>query len=355
MIRNLTVLLLVGLASAQEAASRPTTTSRATTFDATRSDAAAERFFAKSGLAGAGLALGDRTGALHVKWFGTYGEKTVVPIASASKWLAGSVVMALVDRGKLDLDAPVAKYLPEFAESHPALTVRMLMNHTSGLPKSDAGVHDVRIPMREAARRAAALDPVAAPGVHFEYGGVAMQVAGAVCEVVGGKPWRELFTTLIGDPCKLTATRWGALARAPNPMVAGGAWSSLGDYGRFLTMLARGGELDGVRVLSADAVRTLTEDRTGSAEKGDSSLLRALGARGYGVGCWVDSKRKDGTTIEASSPGAFGFLPWVDLEHGTWGVWMIEEHRIAQGALPALLLAVRVAARADLAALTRDH
>ena len=339
------------LAVSAPAQSRPSDPeSRPLAPDFTSSNDAADRFLAKSGLPGAALQIGTREAPVHTRYLGAYSEKTVVPIASASKWLSGALLMTLVDDGKVDLDAAVGKYLPEFSGDKERITVRMLMNHTSGLPANDDRVHDFRITMREAARRASELELVSDPGTRFAYGGVAMQVAGALCEVAGGASWNDLFQKRIATPCKLQHTRFGVLARAKNPMVAGGAVSSLDEYGRFLRMIVNEGELDGVRVLSAESVRELLTDRTGKADPRTSLLTRAVGARGYGVGCWVDEKHDQGQTTRASSPGAFGFLPWVDLERGAWAVWMIED-RSRRSGLQVAALNLRKAIQHDLATL----
>ncbi|MEA1883556.1 MAG: serine hydrolase domain-containing protein [Thermotogota bacterium] len=80
-----------------------------------------------------GFAMADREKSLRVD------EETVFNIASVSKVFAATAIMLLVDEGKIDLDEPVTRYLTEFKSPDPRyreVTVRMLLNHTSGLAGS---------------------------------------------------------------------------------------------------------------------------------------------------------------------------------------------------------------------------
>ena len=73
---------------------------------------------------------------LHRFAVGGIGTRTVMPIASASKWLTSATLMTFVDQGMLSLDDPVAKYLPSFSGEKATITVRELLSHTSGLPSA---------------------------------------------------------------------------------------------------------------------------------------------------------------------------------------------------------------------------
>ena len=70
---------------------------------------------------------------LHDETFGNWTMQTVVPIASASKWLTAATLMTFVDHGRMRLDDPVSNYLPGFDGAKQAITVRMLLSHTHGL------------------------------------------------------------------------------------------------------------------------------------------------------------------------------------------------------------------------------
>jgi len=88
---------------------------------------------------GASMVLVQRGRVVFLKHYGDFDPSTVVPIASASKWISASVIMALVDEGKLSLDDRVSQYIPSFTGNKSAITIRQLFSHTSGLP-SDTGL-----------------------------------------------------------------------------------------------------------------------------------------------------------------------------------------------------------------------
>lgn len=297
------------------------------TADFTTVDARARAWLAESGLPGAGLLVVRDGSVVHEAYYGAYDERTVVPIASASKWLAGALVLALVDERELALDDPVSKYVPEFTGDKAAITVRQLFDHTSGLPSTSGERGGPFSTLERAARDLAGVDLVSAPGRVFRYGGDAMQVGGRVVEVAGGASWNELFAKHLAKPLGLVHTHWGAFGLSRNPQIAGGAVTTLPEYGRFVRMLLAGGEFDGRRVLSAAAVRELVTDHTGDAEIASVELTRRVGSRGYGVGCWVERKDARGATTAASSPGAFGFWPHVDFERRVAVVWMVSDRR----------------------------
>ena len=126
---------------------------------------------------------------------------------SQTKGFCGVTVAMLVEEGKLSLDDPVAKYLPEFATLNVAqkdkdgkvvrvpaknvLTIRMVMNHTGGLCM-DIPTKNKRgwpaIPLRDAAREAAALPLLFEPGTGVNYSNTGIDIGAAVVEVVTGKP-----------------------------------------------------------------------------------------------------------------------------------------------------------------------
>ncbi len=304
------------------AAGRSTT---APAFDFSRADTEAEKFLKESGLPGAAIIVVYDGRIVHERYFGSYTAATVVPIASASKWLAGATVMALVDEGRIRLDDPVSTYLEGFDGDKASMTVRQLFNHTSGLPGDDTAVQNPLSTTARAADAAARLTLRSKPGAEFRYGGVAMQVGARAAELAAKKSWREVFADEISGPLAMKDTKFGRLGRAENPQVAGGASSTARDYAAFLTMLLSKGVYDGKRVLSEDSVRELVRDTRGSAKLSVATPARMAASSGYGVGCWVERKDKDGATLAASSPGAFGFRPWVDFERNYACVWMIED------------------------------
>ena len=88
---------------------------------------------------------------IYRKSFGSHTADKVVPVASASKWLSGALIMTLVDEGKLSLDDTVSKYLPEFGGEKSNITIRHLFSHTSGLPSETRCRNDKRTTLERCA------------------------------------------------------------------------------------------------------------------------------------------------------------------------------------------------------------
>ncbi|MDQ3606392.1 MAG: beta-lactamase family protein, partial [Gemmatimonadota bacterium] len=292
-------------------------------------------------------------------------DSTVYDIASLTKVVATTTaVMLLVDDGRMALDAPVRRYLPEFGGGNKdRVTVRQLLAHTSGLPSwSDAAGGT---PERALAR-VISTPLKAAPGSRVEYSDVGFVVLWAAAESAAGEPLAELLGRRVFHPLAMASTRFrpgaGCAACAPtlrNPDggvlqgvvhdpiarrlggVTGnaGLFSTADDLGRFAAMLAGGGELAGVRVLKEQTVRAFTQRQTGTK-------TRALG--------W-DTRSESGTgpaglPMSASSFGHTGFTGtslWVDPERGTWTVLLA--NRTFDPRAPNRIQAVRRMVHAEVA------
>ncbi len=286
-------------------------------------DALAEQWVKQVKLPGAALYVMHDGKVLHERFFGDYNAKTVIPIASASKWLSGAVIMSLVDDKLLDLDKPIGEYVPSLPDDKKPITLAQLFSHTSGLPSDIDGVSTWFASTDEVFKAAGEAKLDAEPGAAFRYGGASMQLAAAIACKVTGKSWHDLFKERIAKPCEMTNTQFGRLGATTNPQVAGGASSTLGDYANFLTMIANKGTFKGKRVLSEASVAAMLKDRTKGAKKSRASLMRMLDGSGYGIGNWVDARDSKGEATANSSPGAFGFIPWIDQERKVVGIWMM--------------------------------
>lgn len=286
-------------------------------------------------LEGAALLVGNRDGILHEAYFGDYGPSTVVPLASATKLISGAAIMTLIDDGRLDPDAPVRIYLPDdfsFANAglKSTMTVRQMFSHTTGLPGGDGDepiLNNPTITLAESAAQIACCVPLEAfPGASFQYGGLSMQVAGRVAEVISGQDWESFVDTALSQPLGLTTIDYQGLGPTTNPRVPGSAQSSLTDYGRVLEMLLGGGAVSGpdglVRVLSEQSVQSMLVDRTVGLPWRSPPPLGGEDY-GYGFGVWVSRTDDAGDTLEYTSPGAFGCTPWVDLERGIYGIILV--------------------------------
>jgi len=246
---------------------------------------------------------------LYRGYFGDIGPGTAIDVASASKWVAGLVIMALVGQGRLRLDMTLADAGLVSTGPKAGITLAQLMSHTSALPDTGPFWQDRRYPTpRAAAAKLADMDLIGSPGGVFAYAGVSMEVAAFMAEQAGGADWNSLFRRLIADPLGLSpACRWG-----DRWGVAGGLIASPDDFERILLLIARQGVMeDGQRLLPADIFPAMEHDQIGTARrKQQPSAAQAM--QGYGIGMWCEQREADGTCPTISSPGYFGTWPRID-------------------------------------------
>ena len=146
---------------------------------------------------------------------------------SQTKGFCGVTIAILVEEGKISLDDPVSKYLPEFGtlwvktsekdgvrtltKAKNTLTVRMVMNHTGGfpfeLPNGQAmGGWSRRMPLRSVAATAASQPILFEPGTNVRYSNVGIDIGAAVVEVVTGKRWEQFLQERVFDPLGMKAS-----------------------------------------------------------------------------------------------------------------------------------------------------
>jgi CubicO group peptidase (beta-lactamase class C family) len=278
-------------------------------------------------------------------------------IASQSKPVTAVALMMLVDEGKVKLDDPVEKYLPEFKEvqigivkekgqtpslekpKHP-ITVRQILSHTSGLPFQSAVEKPTLdgLPLREAVLSYAKTPLIAEPGTKYQYSNAGINTAGRIIEVVSGMSYEDfLDKRLFGplgmkdttfwpsekqlqrlaktykpnaDKTGLEETRIGQLKYPLSdrekryPMPAGGLFSTAADVARFCQMLLNNGTFEGKRYLSEAAVAELTKKQTGELKDN------------YGLGFAVGGTFGHG--------GANATNMTIDPKRGLVFVWMVQ-------------------------------
>jgi len=211
---------------------------------------------------------------------------TIFDVASLTKLFTTVAVLREVDRGRLGLDDPVARYLPGFAANGKAtVTVRHLLTHTGGLVEDvDLRAYGNRADALAAAL-AAPIEPGLRPGGQFHYSDVGLIVAGALVERVTGRRLDEVVRAGITGPLgmrdtgylpatasrdRIAATEYrpgaGILRGvahdenvAPLDGVAGhaGMFSTARDLAVFCQMLLDGGRYGDVRILREDTVRAM--------------------------------------------------------------------------------------------------
>jgi CubicO group peptidase (beta-lactamase class C family) len=262
------------------------------------------------GLDGVAAVARHRGSTLYRGYFGAIGPATPVPVASASKWVAGLLVMCFVADGRLRLDMTLgeAAIAPK-ASPTAAITLAQLMSHTSGLPNPGPWRQDRRYATpADAARAVPGLDLSGPPGTVFAYGGLSMQVAAFLVEKAGEADWNSLFRRRIADPLGLSpACRWG-----DKWGVAGGLAATPDDYEHILSMImAKGLTPDGRRILPESAFAAM-ERNLSAGTKRLSLPDAAESLAGYGLGVWCETANADGSCPVISSPGAFGTYPRID-------------------------------------------
>jgi CubicO group peptidase (beta-lactamase class C family) len=238
-------------------------------------------------------------------------------IASQSKPITAAALMILSDEGKVHLDDPIEKYLPEFrgqmvvAEkaktqivlhppNHP-ITVRETLSHISGMPFRSA-LEEPTLdcwPLKVRVKSYAMTPLDFQPGTKWQYRNAGINTAARVIEVVTGKPFEAFLDERLFQPLEMhNATFWPTEAQTARiatayrpgpgkkgleatkidqlhypltdrterfPMPAGGLFATAHDLARFYRMLLNDGELEGRRILSPAAVKELTSKQTPQA------------------------------------------------------------------------------------------
>lgn len=195
---------------------------------------------------------------------------TKVYVASAGKWVAAAVIGAVVDRTDLDWNDSVKKWIPEFKNDVKGMiTLRQLLSHTSGVrPYLPEPRVDNYNQLDSAVMEILPLDTVFTPGTRFEYGGLAMQIAGRMAEKAMNKEFEELFQELIARPLGMKNSHFTPVNTDGGhaPMLGGGLCTTLYDYIRFLDMIYHNGVFEEKQILKPETIHEMQADQVGNAE-----------------------------------------------------------------------------------------
>jgi len=188
-------------------------------------------------------------------------------MASITKFLTGVLVMQFVDRGLLDLDAPLDRYLPELSSTTPcALTLRHLLTHTSGLSWAGEWASDWNPSLENQIAQAL---PYLVPGRTFRYHRAGYALTAKVLERISGQSVPRLFDTMIFTPLGMDHSF------ADNTY--GGLYAPAGDLARFGQMLLAQGRYGQYQILSSEAFHALLPQPLRS---GEFELQKT-----WGIGC----------------------------------------------------------------------
>jgi CubicO group peptidase (beta-lactamase class C family) len=279
-------------------------------------------------------------------------------IASQSKPITATALMMLVDEGKVSVDDPVEKYLPEFREQmvvaerdanhvllrrprHP-ITVKNVLSHTSGLPfKSVLEEPTLDLFPLTARVRSYAMTPLEfEPDSKYQYSNAGINTVARIIEVVAGRPYEEFLDERLCQPLGMKDTTFwpskeqvARIAKAYKPgggnrgleettigqlyypltdrtqrfpMPAGGLFSTAHDIACFYQMLLNDGQLNGKRYLSELAVKQLTSRQTPPELTDSYGFGFAVGGNTFGHG------------------GAYSTNTIVDTQRGLILVWLVQ-------------------------------
>ena len=282
----------------------------------------------RESLDGAALVVIQNGNVIYETYFGSYTVDTRIPIASASKWLSAIAVERLVDRQQMSWSDTVGHYFPSAPADKQAITLGQLFSHTAGMQTDDSNcLHNRLVSLDSCAQEILALPLAYSVGTTFAYGGNSIQVAGRMAEIASGKTWDQLFQDELTTQLDMPDTDFAAGISFPpyvhvnNPLVAGGARSSLHDYAHVVQMIAQHGSWNGAAYLDAAGVLEMQKDQThGAAIAYTPDPL----AHGYGYGEWRNAIDAAGVAVQVSSTGKFGTSPWVDNQLGVAAVFLVQ-------------------------------
>ncbi|MEO7520756.1 MAG: serine hydrolase [Gemmatimonas sp.] len=306
-------------------------------------DRVVQRGLAAGGYPGAAVVVGRKGYSVWSRGFGSLdwtgrgrvsARESIYDLASLTKVVATTTaVIVLYDQGKIELEAPVSRYIPEYTGGlKDQVTVRHLLTHRAGLP---AGRELWRIANNPQEARAAVLaTPIAcAPGRCYEYSDLGADILGFVVEAASGQRLDTFLDSAVFSRLGMTDTHFrldaaDAARTAPTEIapprgyplrgevhdenayalggIAGhaGLFSTASDLSVFAQMLLDGGTYDGVRIVADSTVSLFTKRAVGSRAlgwdtcDGDGGCGQHLSERAYGhtgftgTSLWIDPDRQ---------------------------------------------------------------
>jgi len=317
---------------------------------------------------------------------------TMFWIASMTKPITATAIMMLRDEGKLSVDDPVEKNLPEFknqwlvenkskdslALKRPArpVTLKDLLTHTSGV--ADAPITGRDLSLGELVLLYSQQPLKSEPGGKWEYNNSAINTLGRVVEVVSGETFEGFLQKRIFKPLGMKDTTFypsggqlkrvaksyepgtnglkeisigfikGPLdSRARPAFPSGGLFSTASDMFRFYQMVLNGGTWESKRIVSRESVEMMTKTQTGELKTGFTEGMS------FGLG-WAVVREPKGITSMLSKGtyghgGAYGTQGWVDPEKQMIFVLMIQRAKLQNADASAVRQALQEAAVAAIA------
>ena len=318
-----------------------------------------------------GIVCQEAVGKLNLESGSPLPKDALFRIASMTKPITAIGIMQLVEQGKLSVDDPVEKHLPEFKgqmliteKSGDSVTlkkpsrpiqIRDLLTHTSGLSSFPAGLqdsysrrdHTLAEEIMAMSQRPLDFEP----GTKWSYCNAGIDTLGRIIEVVSHQRYEDYLAEHVFQPLGMKDTTFyptpdqmqrsatlydrkdgklvaagftliGAPEHVKNPVPCGGLYSTGGDLAKLYQAMLLKGKLGDQRILSEDTVATMTKTQTGDIETGFTKGMS------YGFGFAV-VKKPQGVT-EMLSPGtfghggAFGTQAWIDPQKDVFTILLIQ-------------------------------
>ena len=281
-------------------------------------------------------------------------------IASMTKPVTAAAILMLQDEGKLSVDDPIGKYIPELAHLKTAdgkehvVTIRHALTHTAGLGEATGEESAAAKTLADLVPAFAAKPLGFVPGSEWRYSQSGINTAGRIVEIVSGQDLETFFQERLFRPLGMTDTTFylksGQLPRLAKPYrkegeqlvewkifilegkdptstdrypaANGGLFSAGPDYARFARMLLNDGTLDGKQYLKPESVKLMSTVLTGDLKTGFTD------GNGWGIGCCVVRQPQGASAALAPGSfghgGAYGTQAWIDPANDRVYVLMVQ-------------------------------
>ena len=294
------------------------------------------------------VVIGDATGVLLDYEKGSFATSERHLIASATKWLSALVIYRLIEQGVMaPQDAP-QDYLIYWAndpsDSRSRITLERLLAFTSGFnnsPSQPGCVGNGAQTLQACVQTIYTGGLDTEPGVAFAYGPEHLHIAAAMAEVASGMLFSELFDQSIRAGLSVSTNTRIVLPSVQNPRASGGGESTVDDSVTILLALLNNTALADTTAFYTDntAAPVTFTFRPGSTSTGVDWH--------YAQGAWrVCEQMAWDASCEnkmiLSSPGAFGWTPWIDVTNGYFGLIAMEESIITSPSQTAVELLIEL-------------
>jgi CubicO group peptidase (beta-lactamase class C family) len=326
---------------------------------------AMQKFVADGQIAGAVTLVATRDRIAHFREVGQADiaegkpmrDDSIFWIASMTKPITATAVMMLQEEGKLSIDDPVSKYIPELANLKTpdgkiaTVTLKHMLTHTSGMAEATFEESKAAKTLADLITHFAAKPLAFEPGTRWQYCQSGINTLGRIVEIVSGMPFQDFLAKRLFEPLGMKDTTFypsadqlartaksykltdGKLQEAPlligysstdrrYPAANGGLFSTAADYARFCQMILNRGTFEGKQYLKPESVARMTEIQTGDLQTGFTP------GNGWGLG-WCVVREPAGVSAVLSPGtfghgGAYGTQVWLDPEKGVAYLLMIQ-------------------------------